>query len=221
MLCRTDIINNLIEKNGFKTYLEIGLDNPFNNFVEINCLTKHSVDPFIVRDNSFDFIDCGKSKDDLEEEIKRALPYLTFRTTSDDFFEKTSLKYDIIFIDGLHTERQCGKDIINGLKHLNEGGYIIVHDCLPSQEVSQIIPRKVIEWNGDVWKCIPELNKQFIGYDVVDCDFGCGVIKYTPDWKYLHYLDKSIYEWNDFEKNRDKLMHVISEQEFLEKYIYN
>ena len=131
------------------------------------------------------------------------------------------MKYDIIFIDGLHTERQCGKDIINGLKHLNEGGYIVVHDCLPKFKELQMVPRQHQEWNGDVWKCIPELTKQFIEYEVVDCDYGCGVIKYTPDWKYLHYLDKSIYDWEDFEKNRNKLMHVISEQEFLEKYINN
>lgn len=211
MLYRSDIINSLIKKNNFKTYLEIGIDNPKLNYNLIECDFKHSVDPFFEKDhNEYD------SSYSYYDVVKK---YLTFRMTSDEFFENSAMKYDIIFIDGLHTERQCGKDIINGLKHLNEGGYIVVHDCLPKFKESQTVPRQYQEWNGDVWKCIPELNKQFIEYEVVDCDYGCGVIKYTPDWKYLHYLDKSIYEWEDFEKNRNKLMHVISEKEFLEKYI--
>lgn len=212
MLYRSDIINSLIKKNNFKTYLEIGLDNPFENFNKINCTTKHSVDPFFEEDHKQGF-------DISVEEFEEALKYLTHRMTSDEFFKTSTDKYDIIFVDGLHTERQAGKDIINGLKHLNKGGYIVVHDCLPYSYESQVVPRITVGWNGDVWKCIHELNKQFIEYDVVDCDFGCGVIKYTPDWEYLHYLDKSIYDWDDFEKNRNKLMHVISEDEFLKKYI--
>lgn len=207
---RSDIINLLIKKNNFKSYLEIGLDKPDFNFTKINCEIKHSVDPYFIEDHEY-----GLSVDKFEEAFK----YLTYRLTSDEFFEKTQYKYDIIFIDGLHTERQCGKDIINGLKHLNENGFIIVHDCLPVSEESQIVPRKTAIWTGDIWKCIPELKKQFIEYNVVDCDFGCGIIKYTPDYMYLHYLEKSNYEYRDFVLNRNELMNVISVEEFMDKYI--
>ena len=43
---RHDIINLLIDERGYKSYLEIGLDNPYLNFVHINCELKESVDPY-------------------------------------------------------------------------------------------------------------------------------------------------------------------------------
>ena len=211
---RWDVINKLIEKNNFKSYLEIGLDNPDANFNKINCATKHSVDPFFETDH-------GELCDVPVSDFEHSLKFLTFRMTSDEFFKTSSMKYDIIFIDGLHTERQCGKDIINALKHLNEGGYVIVHDCLPESYEAQAVPRIQDVWNGDLWKCFPELNKQFIEYEVINHVYGLGIIKYTPDWEYLHYLDKSTYDWNDFLYNWYSLMHVITEDEFLEKYINN
>lgn len=95
---RSDIINFLIKKNNFKTYLEIGLDNPDVNFNKINCSVKHSVDPFFESDHTeFDI---------KSYEFEYAMKFLTFRMTSDEFFETSSMKYDIIFIDGLHTERK-------------------------------------------------------------------------------------------------------------------
>ena len=208
----TEIINKLIEKNNFKSYLEIGLDNPNLNFTQINCELKHSVDPFFEEDHKEG---CDISVSEFEEAFK----YLTHRMTSDEFFKTSTDKYDIIFVDGLHTEGQAGKDIINGLKHLNKGGYIVVHDCLPYSYEAQVVPRITGGWNGDVWKCIPELEKQFIDFEVVDCDFGCGIIKYNDDYENLHYLDKSIYTWNDFVEHRNKLMHVISEEEFTFEYL--
>ena len=41
--------------------------------------------------------------------------------TSDKFFDETAqdlLAFDIIFLDGLHHEKQTTKDIINSLIHL-------------------------------------------------------------------------------------------------------
>ena len=206
-MIRTDVINYLIEQHNLNTYLEIGLDNPDANFNKVKCQFKHSVDPFYEADHI-------KNYDLTPEKFEKAMEKLTFRTTSDDFFMNTSMKYDIIFIDGLHTERQAGKDIINALKHLNSGGYVVVHDCLPETEEAQIVPRKQAVWNGDVWKCIPELKKQFVDYVVVDCDCGCGVIPYTPDHWTLHYIEKSPYTWNDFVEKRNELMNVVSEEEF-------
>ena len=114
---KSDIINLLIKKFGFKKYLEIGLDNPEHNFTKIKCETKHSVDPY--------FEDDHKSGFDIQTyEIENALKYLTYRMTSDEYFDTHSDKYDIILVDGLHREFQAGKDIINGLKCLNKGGGI-------------------------------------------------------------------------------------------------
>ena len=43
MITRTDIINYLIWKQGYRSYLEIGLDDPEPNFTKIRCELKESV----------------------------------------------------------------------------------------------------------------------------------------------------------------------------------
>ena len=66
---------------------------------------------------------------------------IDFVGTSDEYFESikdTEVKYDIIFIDGLHHNEQVLKDVENSLKHLSEGGSIVCHDCLPSEESRDI-----------------------------------------------------------------------------------
>ncbi len=206
-MLRTDIINHLINEFDLNIYLEIGLDNPEGNFNNVKCQFKHSVDPFFESDHV-------KNYDMSPDKFSKAMEKLTFRMISDEFFNTTSMKYDLIFVDGLHTERQAGKDIINALKHLNPGGFVVVHDCLPESEGAQKVPRTQSEWNGDVWKCIPELGKQFVDYATVDCNYGCCVIPYTPDHWTLHYLEKSTYTWKDFKERRDELMHVVSPEDF-------
>ena len=54
--------------------------------------------------------------------------------TSDDFFAKNQIllsenKLDLTFIDGLHTYKQSLQDTLNTLKHLDEKGIIVLHDC--------------------------------------------------------------------------------------------
>ena len=78
MIARTDIINYLIWKQGYRSYLEIGLDDPEPNFTKIRCELKESVDPY---DPSSNF--CAAW---TQEDLNRFLPYLTYRMTSDDFF---------------------------------------------------------------------------------------------------------------------------------------
>lgn len=208
---RTDIINYLIEKNNYKSYLEIGLDNPDSNFKKINCELKHSVDPF--------FEDDHKNNYDLNPtQFEYAKQYLTHRMTSDEFFDTTNGTYDIIFIDGLHTQEQVGRDIINSLRRLNNGGKIVVHDCLPPNENAQIVPRIQGLWCGDVWKALPELKKQNINFSVVDTNFGVGVIDYFENPENLKYIEKSTLTWGDFVSKRNELLNVISDKDFLKKY---
>ena len=209
---RTELINYLIKKNNYKSYLEIGLDTG-ENFKRICCDVKESVDPFLKEDhiNGFDL----NYSNDIPDNIKSLL---TYRMQSDDFFKICIRKYDIIFIDGLHIQEQVGRDIINSLKVLNAGGIIVVHDCLPPNESMQIVPRKYSGWNGDVWKAIYELIRQGLDISVVDTDYGCGIIRYTNDEKLLKYPKKSEITWKDFEKHRNNIMNVISIKEFLEKY---
>ena len=93
-MLRFDIINKVIEVNGFTKYLEIGVCNPLDCFDKINCELKHGVDP------GYEF----------EENP------VTYQMESDTFFEylkehDPNRKYDVIFIDGLHKSYQVKKDI--------------------------------------------------------------------------------------------------------------
>ena len=103
---------------------------------------------------------------------------------------------------------------------LTDNGVIVVHDCLPGNERMQIVPRISAGWNGDVWKGVAELMKQGLVMNVIDTDWGVGVIRKQDNKDvYVHLPEKSELTWQDFMENRNTLMHVISEQEFISKYI--
>lgn len=206
MLTRTEIINYLIEKNGYKSYLEIGLDEPYRNFTMIDCEKKVSVDPYMNPDWD------GQFAGELPETVKKNL---THRMTSDEFFAQNKDTFDIVFIDGLHEQMQVGRDIINALKCLNRGGKIVVHDCLPESYEAQTKERTTVIWNGDVWKAIPELKKQGVSYRTVYTDTGCCVIDYKDNPEELVYLEPSELTWDDYTEKRWDLMNVVMDYDFI------
>ena len=99
------------------------------------------------------------------------------RKTSDEFFRENKKKFDIVFIDGLHTYDQVKKDIINSVKCLKENGIILVHDCMPDSLAKQAVPRFKMKWNGDVWKAIVHA-RTYNHADTYTClaDHGLGII---------------------------------------------
>ena len=94
-------------------------------------------------------------------------------------------KYDIIFIDGLHLEEQADRDIRNALMHLNEGGVVVVHYCLPDSEASQSEEHPEGSWVGTVWKSVIKYT-QYTHCDikVIETDWGVGVIEYTDNFDF-------------------------------------
>ena len=196
-----DVINYLIKNRDYNSYLEIGLDNPEHNFLQVSCTVKESVDPF------FDML--------IPEETER---YLTYRMTSDEMFRNMDedKKYDIVFVDGGHTEEQCCKDIFNSMKHLNPGGCILVHDCIPYDEVSQRTIRETELWNGDVWKSVYKLNGRNIEFKTVSIEWGMAIIEYSEDPKFEGYCNIEPLDYNrDFSL---EALHTISEEQFLDLY---
>lgn len=126
---RTDVLNYLIKEKGYTSYLEIGTQVKGNNFDKIKAKDKTCVDPNCDAD---------------------------FIMTSDEFFEQNKNKYDIIFIDGLHTRSQSKKDFDNALGCLNVDGAIVIHDALPhNKEYTKP------EWCGDVYKTCLELSQYY------------------------------------------------------------
>jgi hypothetical protein len=171
---RYHIINYLIDKYKLVNYLEIGVFKG-ENIREIKAAHKDGVDPGV------------------EGHI---VPEVNYPMTSDDFFdlikEHEDIKYDIIFIDGLHHAEQVTKDIQNSLKHLVPSGFIVMHDCNPVSYEAQLIPRETVAWNGDTWKAFVDFKAHYpnVKCCVVDTDFGVGVIQNNPN----KYTSKDILE---------------------------
>jgi hypothetical protein len=101
------------------------------------------------------------------------------RKTSDDFFKSNKMKYDVIFIDGLHTYGQVKRDVINSIRNIKTGGYILLHDMLPGNWKEQHIPILTRgSWTGDVWKVGFELAQtEGLEFKILKIDYGVGVIR--------------------------------------------
>jgi hypothetical protein len=194
---RDEIINSLIKKNNYKSYLEIGIGDG-ENFKKIECDYKTNVDPF------FDTLS-GQGT---------LLPIN--RITSDEYFANTTEMFDIIFIDGLHTFEQTLKDINNSLKHLNSKGVIIGHDMLPPTEWHQrdISDFEGGQWTGTCWKAVAFLrtNNPDLTITTVDTDWGVSLIRE----EIAELFDKQFEEidYNFFAQNKTELMNIITVEDF-------
>lgn len=192
MKTRTDLLNHLAEKYQLKRYLEIGVQNLDQNFNKIICPDKVCVDP--------------------DSNAKA-----TYCLTSDEFF--TTLipwKYDLIFIDGLHTADQVKRDFENALRIISYKGFIVLHDCNPLKEEHTIVPRPTERghWNGDVYKFACELGQYYKKFNVVDIDNGCGVWN-NSGYDILKDTHKEPFNWIDFDILRKEMLNLISWNEFI------
>jgi len=100
-----------------------------------------------------------------------------YAETSDAFFSAyeqrpqfANRKIDMAFIDGLHLFEQALRDFINVEKRAAADGLIVLHDCIPFDDVNSGRDDNVEYWVGDVWKCLavlldrrPDLNIKIIG----------------------------------------------------------
>ena len=178
---RTALLNFIIANHGKSInckYLEVGCASNIN-FNSVCAINKLGVDP-----------DMGG----------------THRLTSDDYFEKyPDNKFDLIFLDGLHTYKQTKKDLTNALKVLNEEGLIVLDDFIPRDWREHFTPRVQTQWNGDIWKVSFELlNAKGIEFRILTIDGGqCVIFKkqketFIPDF-YEEFKDLPFeYFFNNF-----------------------
>jgi hypothetical protein len=182
---RFEIIQETIIRKKYKNYLEIGCDND-QLFSKINIKNKIGVDP----------VSGG-----------------TIRDTSDNFFKNNTIKFDVVFIDGLHEYKQVKKDIENSLNYLSDNGVIFLHDCMPKSYFHQAVPRAQGSWNGDVWKNIVEARTKIeIDTYVIFADQGIGMILKRSNRNLLNIYMNNFQnlKYRDYYYNYKSYLNIIS-----------
>ena len=192
---RSILLNLLIKKFNYYSYLEIGVFHPEENFDFIKCDYKTGVDQNPLRDD-------------------------ILGVTSDEFFNNLSKEqsFDLIFIDGLHHAGQVQKDIANALSHLTLNGTIVCHDMLPENEEMQTVPRQSVRWMGDCWKAWVHYRMfdKELTMHVINADCGIGIIR-RGSQKLFKAMEGTSIDFSFFERYRDSLMHIISVSDFYRK----
>jgi hypothetical protein len=148
-------INELAKRLDCRTYLEIGVCEG-ETFREIEISERTGVDP------NFRF-----DPDTLRNPRTKLIS-----ATSDTYFASlpVSIKFDVIFIDGLHTFEQVVRDFSSAVLHSHDRSVIILDDTRPSDVYSALpdsrdaseFRRKAggasADWHGDVFKAVFYIN---------------------------------------------------------------
>jgi hypothetical protein len=147
-------LNILIRELHLRSYLEIGVLEG-ETFANVNARRRCGVEP----SPQFDAV---------------LLPRRATiaATTSDVFFAmiRRSKRFDVAFIDGLHTVDQTYRDLINTFSHMRSG-VILIDDTVPIDEYSAIPDQEASylardgaglegrPWHGDVWRVVMLLDR--------------------------------------------------------------
>ena len=209
-MTRTDVLNHLAEKYKLKRFLEIGVQNPAQNFDKIKCEYKVSVDPdpnahasfCMTSDKFFSLTD-----DDLHDYGWASL--FKVHGKKDHYWSQ----FDLVFIDGMHTAEQVEKDFDNAIKVLSRDGWVCVHDCSPEREEFTHVPRdKTGSWNGDVFKWAMSTWHNKMTVDVDN-----GVLIFCNNWPDINIqeLKPEFRTWEYFDAHRKELLNLITYEEFI------
>jgi hypothetical protein len=150
-------LNNLAAALNAQNYLEIGVETG-HTFLKVSCGSKTGVDPSFL----FDWQSYNSHEG-----------FRLCNSTSDDFFQnlETPTKYDLVFIDGLHTFEQTYRDIINSLRFSHSRTVFLIDDTVPCDVFStcrdqaeclslrsQLLDAGDRRWHGDTYKVVPLLR---------------------------------------------------------------
>jgi hypothetical protein len=171
MMNRVQVIQRLVDAIGGRSYLEIGVRRG-SSFLPIRAKKKVAVDPALA-------IPWGRRLRWLLRNPRNVFAEYC-AVTSDEYFARSNDRFDVVFVDGLHTHAQSLADVENALERLNAHGVIVVHDCSPTDASSAqaLPPPNGDAWFGDVWKTMVTLRstRSDVRAWVLDCDCGLGIV---------------------------------------------
>ena len=126
------LLNKMFQKNG--KYLEIGCDLN-QTFSKIDNNNKTGIDP--VRGGNL-------------------------KLSSKEFFENYNKEFfDVVFIDGSHLIEDVYYDTVQAMKNLNLGGYILLDDVLPNNNLTTFRKRMTLHSFQDAYKKDSSLEKPY------------------------------------------------------------
>lgn len=191
---RFNLLNFLIDCNFYTTYLEIGVEGGIT-FDNVVVPYKIGVDP-------------------------GGYP-ATHQMTSDVFFRDNHDRFDLIFIDGLHTHYQSAQDLKHALDIISPLGTIILHDCLPTSKEITGEPYGG-PWTGDVWKTILYYRTLPlpIRIRVINMDWGCAIIEPAPKIQKTWPLNQNPanLDYSYYEQHVKEYVEIVSVKQFIETY---
>ena len=153
-LSRAEVVQGLLTRHSVPSYLEIGVSTGAT-FHAVKASRKVAVDPH------FDF--------DVEAARASQPEALYHEITSDEYFGRVAApsdRFDVIFLDGLHTLEQTLRDFTNALPFLAPKGVIVIDDVIPDSHFAAIrdlaVFRKLrhsniatsASWMGDVYRVV-------------------------------------------------------------------
>jgi len=189
----TQLLQALIDKLNLNSYLEIGVQNPANNFDKIKCAFKTGVDPEVSANR-------------------------VYKMTSDQYFSQQLVTianlheglFDLVFIDGLHHADQVKRDFENSLRCLSDNGFIVIHDVLPENEEGTLVPRQTKKWWGDVYKFAMTIRSyDKIGFVTYNIDEGCMLVWKMPEREHYDRVDYPM-TWDTYKEVGRVLLNVTS-----------
>ncbi len=210
---RTEIINFILSQFNRETlYLEIGVRNPDDNFNHIKAAVKYSVDPGVeYEENPVDF-----------------------KLASDAFFKKLrnseilsdKMKFDVIFVDGLHLADQVDRDVINAMNFIKEDGFIVLHDCNPPTEwharsdFSYGNTPAHGNWNGTTWKAFLKWRSNpLVQSCCIDSDWGVGVLSRKHSLGDPLETKSQFYEYKELEAHRKTYLNLLDFEDFKRLFV--
>ncbi len=179
---RSDVIQGLLSLYESPEYLEVGVHHGVT-FHMLTAARRVAVDP----DFRFDLVQARATNPDASY---HSIP-------SDDYFSHVigaDEKFDVIFLDGLHTFEQTLRDLLNAIGHIKPGGAIVIDDVLPNSYAASLPTwemniryrnvRGITDdsWMGDVFRLVYFIRDylRHFSYATTNEQHGIAILWNTP-----------------------------------------
>ena len=161
----------------------------------------------LIKDNEYEsYLEFGENDETFQQiELKKR----EFTEHSDLYHSKN--KFDMIFIDGVHTAEVSMKDFRIAIELLNKGGMIVFHDTNPPDSSFATKHYSKGGWCGEVWKTIIQI-RQHKKYDVVtyDVDMGYSVVTVEENKDLLEKFEVGIMIYDDMGNNKKRYLNLLA-----------